>query len=154
MTSPTTPWADAPFSLIATPGRGQDSTKIHGSVYMAREMAYAHNGMIRGLNSLYHQSLFVRQPKDIQDILLFTKFWCGWLHKHHEAEEANFFPRIEEITGKKGLMEVNVAQHHSFESGLLKLENYGKETKVDEYDGKKLREIIDEFGAEVDCTFN
>jgi hypothetical protein len=59
------------------------------------------------------------------------------------------FPRVEEITGVEGLMEVNIAQHHTFIEGLEELRKYAKETKAGEYDGVELRGIIDGFGGDL-----
>ena len=45
------------------------------SIYIANEMAFAHNAMIRGINSIYNQAPHVHKPKDIADLLFFAKFW-------------------------------------------------------------------------------
>jgi hypothetical protein len=37
---------------------------------------------------------------------------------HHDSEEESFFPWIEEATGEKGLMAVNVEQHSSSSTSL------------------------------------
>ena len=58
-----------------------------------------------------------------------------------------FFPDIEAISGVEGLMAQNVQQHHAFEVGLKNLEDYASKTSVGEYDGQKLRSIIDGFGG-------
>lgn len=95
----TTPWADTPFPLIPTPGRGLDlspSSPNHSSIYLAREMACAHNGMLRALNSIYNQCLYVSRPQDVKDLLTYTKFWAGWIHVHHDAEGEMFFPDVED----------------------------------------------------------
>jgi hemerythrin-like domain-containing protein len=147
MDSSDAPWADAPFTLIPTPGRGENVNKLDDIVWIAREMANAHNGMLRALNSIYQQCVYVKEPKDMKDLLLYVGFWCDWIHEHHEGEETFLFPRVEEITGVEGLMEVNIAQHHTFMDGLEELQKYAKETKAGEYDGVKLRGIIDSFGA-------
>jgi hemerythrin-like domain-containing protein len=149
MASTAQPWADMPFLLLPTPGRGQDISKLPPHLHIAREMACAHNGLIRGLNSIYQQSPFVSSPTDIKDFLTYTTFWCSWIHEHHEGEETLFFPAVEEITGIKGLMEKNVEQHHAFMTGLEELEKCVKELKVEEYDGGKLRGIIDQFGGKL-----
>jgi hemerythrin-like domain-containing protein len=146
MASDGAPWADTPFALIPTPGRGEDIKKIPDAVWIAREMCCAHNGMLRSLNSIYQQSAHVTKPQDVKDLLLYAKFWCGWIEEHHEGEETFFFPQIETATGVKGLMATNVAQHHSFTSGLEQMEKYVKETAVGDYDGLKLRGIIEGFG--------
>jgi hemerythrin-like domain-containing protein len=140
-------WADTPFTLIPTPGRGENLNKLDDAVFIAREMANAHNGMLRALNSIYQQCTFVKEPKDVKDLLLYATFWCDWIHEHHDGEETFFFPRVEEITGVKGLMEVNVTQHQVFMAGLEELHKYAKETPVEGYDGMKLRNIIDSFGG-------
>ncbi|KAM6478282.1 hypothetical protein HDV62DRAFT_394350 [Trichoderma sp. SZMC 28011] len=140
------PWADEPFTLISIPGRGVDLSKAHGSVYVAREMAFAHNGMIRALNSIYQQCIHVSASIDIADLLKYAQFWCQWIREHHQGEEDLFFPQIEKITGEKGLMERNVAQHHAFESGLAEFETWLNNCKAETYDGKELRASIDGFG--------
>jgi hemerythrin-like domain-containing protein len=143
------PWADTPFPLISLPGRGLDLSKAHESVYVAREMTFAHNGMIRSLNSIYQQCIYVSSPSDIADLLEYTQFWCDWIHEHHQGEETLFFPRIENITGSNGFMEKNVTQHHAFEPGLMELQRWVKDAKVESYDGMKLRGVIDDFGGKL-----
>ncbi|KAH8770313.1 hypothetical protein BGZ57DRAFT_1017042 [Hyaloscypha finlandica] len=149
MGSSKAPWADAPFALISSPGRGENLQKLDDAVFIARDMANAHNGMLRALNSIYQQCIFVKEPKDVKDLLLYATFWCDWIHEHHTGEETFLFPQIEEITGVKGLMEVNVAQHHAFMEGLEAFHKYAKETKVEEYDGLKLKLLIDRFGGKL-----
>jgi hemerythrin-like domain-containing protein len=147
MTEAHVAWADTPFTMIPTPGRGEDWAKQHESVFIAREMTFAHNGILRGLNSIYQQCTHVTEPSDIKDLLQYTRMWYDWIEEHHEAEERMFFPDIEEITGVKGLMEKNIAQHHAFLPGLEELGKYSKQTKIEEYDGLKLVDIIDRFGT-------
>ncbi|EHK20680.1 uncharacterized protein TRIVIDRAFT_192611 [Trichoderma virens Gv29-8] len=139
-------WADEPFALISIPGCGMDLSKAHASVHVAREMAFAHNGMIRALNSIYQQCIHVSTLIDIADLLKYAQFWCQWLREHHHGEEELLFPQIEKITGEKGLMERNVAQHHAFESGLVKFETWLNDSKPENYHGKELRALIDSFG--------
>ncbi|CZT04722.1 uncharacterized protein RAG0_11084 [Rhynchosporium agropyri] len=140
------PWADTPFNLIPTPGRGEDVSKLPAAVFIAREMTCAHNGMLRGLNSIYQQSTHVIQPQDIKDLLKYAEFWCGWIHEHHDAEEQYYFPEVERLTGMKGRMAKNVAQHYAFMPGLENFGSYLTDTSVEEYDGLKLRAIVDSFG--------
>lgn len=147
MAASSTPWADEPYVLVSIPGRGVDLSKAHGSVYVAREMAFAHNGLIRTLNSIYQQCVHVSTPADVADMLKYAQFWCQWIHEHHQAEEDLLFPRIEEVTGNKGLMEQNVSQHHAFEPGFKQLEAWLNACTVETYDAKKLRDLIDSFGG-------
>lgn len=140
------PWCDTPFALIPTPGRGGNVKNLPQSVFIARDMCCAHNNMLRSLNSIYQQCIHVSEVQDIRDLLKYAEFWCGWIYEHHEGEETFLFPCVEDITGVKDLMEKNVAQHHAFLPGLEELSTYVNTTKVGEYDGKKLRSIIEEFG--------
>jgi len=149
MRSTIRPWADTPFTLIPTPSHGQDLKTIPDHVYMAREMVFAHNGMLRGLNSIYQQCIHVFQPKDVADLLKYAEFWCDWIHEHHSAEETILFPKIEAIIGQKGFMERNILQHHEFMGDLEGFQKVVKETSVEDYDGMKLRAIIDGFGQKL-----
>ncbi|MBE3047596.1 hemerythrin domain-containing protein [Candidatus Bathyarchaeota archaeon] len=111
-------------------------------------MASLHNIVLRGLNAIYLQAPHI-QPADEKSFCAFIANWHSILHLHHAAEEEDAFPLIEKMAGEKGIMEVNVEQHEAFQSGLGALEGYaagcaaGKET----YDGRKVVEIIDGFGA-------
>jgi hemerythrin-like domain-containing protein len=142
------PWADKPFQLIATPDKVKGDENEHLSVWVAREMVNAHNGMLRGLNSIYQQAPHVSNPKDIQDFLTYCRFWTLWIHEHHEGEETMFFPAVEKITGEKGFMEKNVAQHKAFEGGFKRFEEWFTKAEQDigSYDGMQARKILDEAG--------
>jgi hemerythrin-like domain-containing protein len=140
------PWADTPFALIPMPGEGKDLTKEHESIFIAQEMTFAHNGIIRCLNSIYQHCVHVKEPEDIKDLLQYTQFWAEWIHEHHDAEETFLFPDIERVSGVKGLMESNIAQHDAFMPGLEELGTYASETTPENYDSLKLRRIIDHFG--------
>ncbi|PVH69719.1 hypothetical protein DL98DRAFT_505367, partial [Cadophora sp. DSE1049] len=146
MSSQNSLWVDAPFKLIPVPGLGTPVENLPGAVFIAQDMACAHNGLLRSLNSIYLQAPFVSSPKDIKDFLLYTKFWCDWIEDHHSAEEKYFFPQVEEAAGVPGLMEVNINQHNAFMGGLEALNHYAKNTKVEDYDATKLRSTIDSFG--------
>ena len=142
------PWADAPFQLISTPFGDKDLSagKAHGSQYIAQQMVHLHNCILRLLNSIYNQALHVKSPEDVRDFLAYVKHWHDELQHHHTVEEEFFFPALEALGGQKGSMEGNVAQHDAFEPGLDALGKYAVSTSVDEYDGQKLRSIIDSFG--------
>ncbi|KAI9710712.1 MAG: hypothetical protein M1820_002545 [Bogoriella megaspora] len=140
------PWADGPLHLIKTPSMTQE-VGSHESVYIANEMAFAHNAMLRGINSIYHQALNVRHPRDIADLLFFAKTWSTWVAHHHELEETRMFPGFEQVAGKTGLLNSNVEQHHAFSGGLQKLKEYAVSTDPSAYSGSKLQSIIDEFSA-------
>lgn len=109
-------------------------------------MALAHNLLLRNLNAIYLQATGVKLPADIADLLILCQVWWETVHHHHKTEEESLFPVIEEYSGEKGIMEVNVSQHAAFEAGVERFRVYVFETTPETYDGKTLREIIDSFG--------
>jgi hypothetical protein len=106
-------------------------------------MAVLHNGIIRGLNSIYLQAPHL-SPSDHADFILYCQGWSGLLHAHHHGEETMVFPEIEAKTGVAGIMEINVSQHHAFQAGLDAFDQYLL-TPPAEFSGKRLVELIDGF---------
>lgn len=160
------PWADQPFGLLATPNEPEgvsilaplrlvfpyftshDANSLQISaptVQVATDMTMAHNLFIRGLNAVYLQAPHVKEPADINDLLLVAKVWYDGIHHHHSTEEEFIFPDFEKYTGEKGIMEVNVAQHKAFDSGLEAYYKYASEATPETYDGYEFRKIIDSF---------
>lgn len=112
-------------------------------------MAYAHNGIIRGLNSIYLQApnLPKDDPKTSQDFLTYCQCWCESMHHHHDAEEAEFFPSIERLSGISGLMSSNIDQHRAFTPGFDEFYEYAKTCQPVHFDGMKIRSLIDAFAG-------
>ncbi|KAM6483684.1 hypothetical protein HDV62DRAFT_333116 [Trichoderma sp. SZMC 28011] len=143
------PWADGPFELISITSLGyKPGEKVAPYHSMAAEMITVHNCLLRGINSVYLQCVNVeRSPESIPAFIKYATAWGHILHEHHTTEEKWFFPEIEAITGEKGIMDVNVEQHHAFDEGLKQynahLEDAG--TGKGTYDGAKLKSIIDSF---------
>jgi hemerythrin-like domain-containing protein len=75
-------------------------------------MAVMHNGLIRGLNTIYLQAPHV-QPSDLPDFIAYCLLWSETLNSHHHGEEINLFPAIEEAAAPdgKGIMDENLKQH-------------------------------------------
>lgn len=121
----------------------------HAAYYVATQMALAHNGMIRGLNSIYLQASQIpaSDTSTVRDFLTYCQCWCESMHHHHDTEEEQFFPEIEKITGIAGLMEANVEQHRAFTPGFEAFDAYAKSCHPRDYDGKKVRELIDSFAV-------
>jgi hypothetical protein len=67
------------------------------------------------------------------------------MHHHHDAEEKVFFPSIEAIAGVEGLMAQNVEQHRAFTPGFEAFEEYCRSCRPEEFDGVKLRGLIEGF---------
>jgi hemerythrin-like domain-containing protein len=142
------PWADQPFPLI--PIKSIKPSANLDALYIATEMANAHNGLIRSLNSLYLQAPYVTEEADIQDMLQFAIFWESWIEEHHLGEEKFFFPDVARITGQKDIMDNNIEQHHAFLPGMQAFLAYVKECKkengVQNFDRAKFVQLIDSFG--------
>ncbi|KAJ5805924.1 uncharacterized protein N7503_003526 [Penicillium pulvis] len=135
-------WADGPWPLIETPSKTQDTSK-HASIYIANEMAFAHNAMLRGLNSLYLQ-VDLSDPKDISDFLFFLRSWAGWVSHHHVLEEERMFPQFEEAMKQPNFLQGNVEEHHIFQPVLKKLLAYA-DIKPEEYQASTVRSLIEEM---------
>ena len=110
-------------------------------------MALAHNGILRGLNSIYLQA--TRIPHDhedtVRDFFTYCQCWCESMHHHHDAEEQVFFPGIEAITGVRGIMERNVEQHRVFTPGFDLFQKYAYSCAPNDYDGGKIQNLIETF---------
>lgn len=113
-------------------------------------MASVHNVVLRGLNAIYLQARHV-QPGDEKAFCAFIRHWHSIISLHHAAEEEDAFPMIEEMAGEKGIMDANIEQHHAFLGGLSELGRYAAECAAGRkrYDGRRVVEMIDEFGAEL-----
>lgn len=110
-------------------------------------MALAHNGILRGLNSIYLQAPHIPQEDltSIRDFLTYCQCWGESMHHHHDAEEKEFFPDIESISGKKGIMERNIEQHRAFTPGFDVFQEYVRTCPPASYDGGKIRSLIEAF---------
>ncbi|OAG05357.1 uncharacterized protein CC84DRAFT_1091120 [Paraphaeosphaeria sporulosa] len=143
--APSTPaWADGPLPLIQTPSATKD-TNDHPAHYIANEMAWAHNAMLRGLNAIYLQAPHVQQG-DAADFLFFIASWSAWVLHHHTIEEKQMFPGFEAVPGvAPGSLSHNVEQHHEFSEGLSGLQKYATATTADSYSGAHVQKLVDGF---------
>lgn len=115
---------------------------------MAEEMTIIHNLILRIINTVYLQCINVeKSPNDVQDFVSYAMEWSKMVEEHHETEETEVFPEIEQLAGVPGLMQANVAQHEAFHDGLHAYMGYlDRIQKGDEaYSGEKLKGIIDSF---------
>lgn len=96
----------------------------HPAHYIANEMCWAHNAMLRGLNSLYLQAPNIKSS-DAADFLFFAASWSEWVMHHHQVEEMLMFPAFESVSGViSGSLQHNIDQHHGFAKGLEALHTY------------------------------
>jgi hemerythrin-like domain-containing protein len=108
-------------------------------------MSFAHNIMIRNLNSLILQFPNVSKPEDIADFIVFCQIVHETIRGHHHLEEKYLFPDIEAYSGQKGIMEKNISQHHAFEEGLKKFSEYIHSVTPETWDRETFRGILDSF---------
>jgi hemerythrin-like domain-containing protein len=119
----------------------------HAAYYVATQMALAHNGIIRGLNSIYLQATHIPSEDldTIRDFLTYCQCWCESMHHHHDAEETVFFPSIEQISNVQGIMERNIAQHRAFTPGFDLFQEYARNCLPKDYSGRKITSLIEDF---------
>ncbi len=67
------------------------------------------------------------------------------MHHHHDAEEHDFFPTIEQISNAPGIMQHNIEQHRAFTPGFDLFQAYARTCPPKDYDGQKLRSLIEAF---------
>ena len=113
------------------------------------EMALIHNVFIRCLNTIYEHAPSI--PASSSDVIPFAGYALAWvsnIHDHHHGEEDIVFPFLQ--TNFPDDMQKNIEEHKAFREGLDALEGYLKavyEGKKDaEWDGEKVRTLIDAFG--------
>ncbi|KAL3421065.1 hemerythrin HHE cation binding domain-containing protein [Phlyctema vagabunda] len=143
-------WADQPFQLLEPPCKRLALTDPF--VYVASDMALAHNTMIRGLNTIYLQAPFVPRSDVVlvKDFLIYCQSWSALVEVHHSQEEDFLFPALESrMKAARGISETNIKQHEAFHSGLSEFERYcwdalqGDET----FDAQRILAIIDRLSG-------
>lgn len=142
-------WADTPFALISETGvlQRSDIPAEHAAVAIARQMAQAHNAIIRALNSVHNQCTGPKRGSpDAAGLLEYCQIWHDALHSHHEIEERVIFPDIEAVTGKPGLMAANVQQHRKFDDALEDFRLYVFDIPPEQYEGAKLLALVKRLG--------
>ena len=152
-------WVDKPYSLISTDPFSKDvrisficwalasfnlSQSSHAAYYIATQMALAHNGILRGLNSIYLQATHIPH-RDTRDFLTYCQCWCESMHHHHDTEEKVFFPSVEQISDIQGIMERNIEQHRVFTPGFDRFQEYSRACLPQDYNGRKIRSLIEDF---------
>jgi hypothetical protein len=58
-------------------------------------MSILHDDLLRGLNSIY------LQPPDKKSLIEYCLLWNTVLESHHEGEEINIFPAVENALGER-----------------------------------------------------
>jgi Hemerythrin HHE cation binding domain len=114
---------------------------------MATDMCHVHNLIIRGMNSIYLQSPYVKTPSDIADLFFYTKTLIACINAHHDGEEKYLFPGLIAYTGNSNIMSVNQVQHAAFHAGLKQLDEYCTLTPPAEYSDSTFGTTITSFAT-------
>ncbi|KAK3181491.1 hypothetical protein K4F52_007201 [Lecanicillium sp. MT-2017a] len=148
-----THWADAPLALISETGINsrKDIPAKHPAVMMAQQMALAHNSILRSLNASMNQCQAIKAGSTAAaDFLVYNQFIYEVLKQHHDIEEEYLFGALETLMGVPGGMDQNLQEHKDFEAGLENFRKYVFNTSAQQYDGNKLRSLLDSFGKIVE----
>ena len=110
------PWADQPMSLITTPQFETHKTDLFTTG--ATHMCLLHNAIIRGFNSIYLQAPHVSDA-DKDSFVGYARTWFRFVKSHHDDEEQNLFPKVEEVLDDKNIWVETHAEHGIFFHLLL-----------------------------------
>ncbi|EJD36055.1 hypothetical protein AURDEDRAFT_92861 [Auricularia subglabra TFB-10046 SS5] len=141
--SAATPWADGPLPLVATPqfATKKDDLWTKGATHMA----LLHNAILRGFNSIYLQAPHVL-PADYADFVGYSLAWFRFVKSHHDDEEAELFPKVEDVLGAKGIWDETHKEHETFLDGLGAFNTYLSTLPSPEaFNGTELVRIMDGF---------
>ncbi|KAK7188445.1 hypothetical protein DPSP01_004637 [Paraphaeosphaeria sporulosa] len=144
MTSPPSKqWADSPCPLIQTP---QFKTKKMDIFTVgATHMSHIHNAILRGYNSIYHQAPLISH-EDKDDFIGYCLAWSKFVQSHHDSEEGELFPTIEDALGRKDLFEETHREHEAFLPGLARFASYlATLGEPYDFDGGELVRIMETF---------
>ncbi|KAF2707201.1 hypothetical protein K504DRAFT_411188 [Pleomassaria siparia CBS 279.74] len=137
------PWADGPCPLVETPQYTTGKTDIF--TLGATHMAHIHNTILRGYNSIYLQAPYVTN-EDKADFVGYAQAWFRFVKSHHDDEELELFPKIEEVLGTKGLWDEMHKEHVSFLPGLTQFNDYlAQLPEPFDFDGAELCRIMSNF---------
>lgn len=73
-------------------------------------MALLHNAILRGFNSVYLQAPHVKSA-DYADFIGYSLAWYKLVKSHHDDEEAELFPKVEDVLNEKGIWDETISEH-------------------------------------------
>ncbi|KAB5578737.1 hypothetical protein GE09DRAFT_1169177 [Coniochaeta sp. 2T2.1] len=147
-----TSWADGPIQLITTPQYQTKKTDLFTTG--ATHMALLHNSILRGYNSIYNQIPYI-QEADKEDFLGYSLTWYKFVKSHHDDEEVNLFPKIEELLQDETVFKETHSEHESFLSGLDEFNTYLTSLPAPSaFSPEHLRKIMSSFQAPLETHFH
>ncbi|KAF1833411.1 hypothetical protein BDW02DRAFT_570081 [Decorospora gaudefroyi] len=138
------PWANGPCALITTP---QFATKKDDIFTVgATHMAHIHNAILRGYNSIYLQAPHVKDAEKAA-FVGYAMTWFRFVKSHHDDEELELFPKVEQVLGSKEIWKETHKEHESFLGGLVDFEAYlaNLSSSPQAFNGKQLQNIMSAF---------
>ncbi|KAF2728412.1 hypothetical protein EJ04DRAFT_477391 [Polyplosphaeria fusca] len=146
------PWPNGPCSLIPTPQYATKKTDLFTTG--ATHMAHLHNSILRGYNSIYQQAPHVKDA-DKADFVGYSQAWHTFVTSHHDDEEAQLFPKVEDAVGTKGIWDESHKEHESFLSGLAEYNKYLTSLKSpSDFNGAELQRIMSSFQESFEHHFH
>jgi hemerythrin-like domain-containing protein len=73
-------------------------------------MAHIHNAVLRGYNSIYLQAPYVKDG-DKSAFIGYALTWFRFVKSHHDDEEMELFPKVEEQLGNKNIWKETHEEH-------------------------------------------
>ncbi|KAG9602720.1 hypothetical protein KCU77_g2435, partial [Aureobasidium melanogenum] len=136
-------WADGPCELVHTPQFLSKKEDIWTKG--ATHMALFHNAILRGFNSIYLQAPYVK-VEDYAAFVGYSLTWYRFVKSHHDDEEGELFPKVDDILKEEGIWNETHQEHESFLEGLANFHTYLADLpSAASFDGAKLVSIMDTF---------
>jgi hypothetical protein len=111
----------------------------------ATHMAHIHNAILRGYNTIYLQAPYI-QETDKPAFIGYAQTWYRFVKSHHDDEEAELFPKVEEILDSKDIWKETREEHESFLGGLADYNAYLTSLPSPQsFNGKELQNIMSSF---------
>jgi hemerythrin-like domain-containing protein len=83
----------------------------------ATHMAHIHNAILRGYNSIYIQAPYVTN-EDKPEFIGYAQAWFRFVKSHHDDEELELFPKVEEVVGSKDIWNDTHKEHGAYSAFL------------------------------------
>ena len=73
-------------------------------------MSHIHNAILRGYNTIYLQAPHVREV-DKTAFVGYAQTWYRFIKSHHDDEEAELFPKVEDMLRSKDIWKETHEEH-------------------------------------------
>jgi hemerythrin-like domain-containing protein len=80
-------------------------------------MTHIHNAILRGYNSIYLQAPHIRAT-DKPAFIGYARTWYRFVKSHHDDEEAELFPKVEDVLRETGIWAETHKEHGLSSPGI------------------------------------